>query len=465
MFIGRQEELQLLEDKFVARGGQLVVLYGRRRVGKTETLKKFCEGKEHVFYSCTEIPDELQLTAFSERVLQKGFPAAQYVRSFPEWTQALRSITELPASGKKLLIIDEFPYMVKGNASIPSILQKVWDDGLKDQDVMIVLCGSAMSFIENEILAEKNPLYGRATGILKMNEMSFYEAIMFLPNYNAFDKITAFAVLGGIPHYLKQFDDTLTLGENICKSILYRGSILYNEVEFLMRQELRETAIYNAIIEAAALGNTKLGDIHQKTQIEKTKLSAYLKNLINLNILHREFPVSVSVKEHANVQRGLYQVIDNFFRFWFAFVFPNLSELETGDVDGIWKHVVEPAIGGYTSRIFEDICRQYLRVQNRRSALPFYFTKIGRWWDKGSEIDIMAIDSNKQNILLSECKYRNSVVTLSELNALRGKFIPDDRKSKVYYYLFSKSGFSDEVVSTAKSDGVMIVTAEEVVQI
>jgi len=465
MFIGRQDELQFLEDKYNTEGGQLVVLYGRRRVGKTETLRKFCEGKEHVFYSCTESPDELQLAAFSGRVLQKGFPAAEYIKSFSEWNQALSSIAKLPVEGKKLLVIDEFPYMVKGNASIPSILQNIWDGRLRNENVMVVLCGSAMSFIENEILAEKNPLYGRTTGILKMNEMSFYEAIQFLPNYSALDQIAAFAALGGIPHYLKQFDDTLPLGENICRNILYRGSILYNEVEFLMRQELRETAIYNAIIEAVAMGNTRLGDIHQKTQIEKTKLSAYLKNLVNLNILRREFPVPGSVKEQANVQRGLYQVTDNFFRFWFAFVFPNLSELEAGDAYGIWEHAVEPAIDGYTSRIFEDICRQYLRVQNRRYALPFYFTKIGRWWEKGSEVDIIAIDSNKQNYLLGECKFKSSASTLSDLRALQGKFLPDDRDSKVFYCLFSKNGFSDEVIKTAKSEGVMIITAEEVARV
>jgi AAA+ ATPase superfamily predicted ATPase len=320
-----------------------------------------------------------------------------------------------------------------------------------------------MWFIEKEILAEKNPLYGRATGILKMTEMSFYDAIQFVPRYSALDKIAAYAVLGGIPHYLKQFDDTLSLGENIRKNILSRGSILYSEVEFLMRQELRETAIYNAIIEAVSLGNTKLNSIHQKTQIEKTKLSAYLKNLVDLGILRREFPVSDGVKEQANVQRGLYQVTDNFFRFWYAFVFPNLSELEAGDAEGIWEHVVEPALDEYTSRIFEDVCRQYLRVLNRKKALPFYFTKIGRWWDKANEIDIMATDSKKQNFLLGECKYRNSVVTLADLTALREKFVPKKDAGKVYYCLFSKSGFAEDVVGKAKAEGVMVITTEEVV--
>ena len=462
MFIGRQDELQFLNDKYNDASGQLIVLYGRRRVGKTETLRKFCEGKPHVFYSCTESPDELQLTSFSERMLSKGIPAAQYIKRFSDWTKALSSIAELPGGGKKVLVIDEFPYMVKGNSAIPSILQNLWDEGLRDKDIMIILCGSAMSFIEKEILAEKNPLYGRATGILKMNEMTFYDTIEFMPHYSALDKITAYAVLGGIPHYLKQFDDSLPLSRNIKKSILTRGSILYSEVEFLMRQELRETAIYNAIIEAVAMGNTKMNDIHQKTQIEKTKLSVYLKNLIELGIIHREFPLSDGIKEQANIQRGLYQVTDNFFRFWYAFVFPNLSELEAGDADGIWKYVVEPALDEYTSHIFEDICRQYLRRENRKNTLPFYFTKIGRWWDKANEIDIMATNAKKQNFLLAECKYRNTPVGTAELTALKTKFTAKNPKAKAYYYMFSKSGFTENIL---QADDVFLVDAEDIVSV
>lgn len=226
--------------------------------------------------------------------------------------------------------------------------------------------------------------------------MDFYDAIQFFPNYTALDKITAYAILGGIPHYLKQFDDHKSLEDNIKQNILQRGSILYSEVEFLMRQELRETTVYNTLIEAVALGNTKLGDIHAKTQIEKNKLTVYLKNLIDLGIVMREFPVADGIKEKANVQRGLYQITDNFFRFWYAFVFPNITELETGDAEGIYQFAVKPMLEAYTSRIFETVCIEYLRAKNRTNALPFRFTNIGRWWNKTDEIDIMAVDSEKQ---------------------------------------------------------------------
>lgn len=271
MFIGREAELRFLNDKYNDEKGQLVVLYGRRRVGKTETLREFCKDKPHVFYSCTQSTDRTQLARFSKQLMKEDIPAKNYISEFPDWERAFRAILELPYDEKKkLIVIDEFPYMCRGNKSIPSILQNLWDTDFKDHNVMVILCGSAMSFIEKELLAEKNPLYGRATGIYKMEPMGFYDAVKFFPDYSPRDKVLAYSVLGGIPHYLKQFNSKLTLEENIKRNILTKGSVLYSEVDFLLHQELRETPIYNSIIEAVALGNTKLNDISQKSLVEDT---------------------------------------------------------------------------------------------------------------------------------------------------------------------------------------------------
>ena len=196
MFIGREAELAFLQSKYEAKGGQLIVLYGRRRVGKTETLRQFCKGNPHVFYSCTQSTDKVQLAKFSRQVFKEDIPAKKYISEFADWESALRSVLDLPyGDRKKMLIIDEFPYMCKGNKSIPSILQNLWDSELKDQNVMIVLCGSAMSFIEKELLAEKNPLYGRAIGIYKMKGMGFYDAAKFFPDYRGV--ISPLALAGG----------------------------------------------------------------------------------------------------------------------------------------------------------------------------------------------------------------------------------------------------------------------------
>jgi len=479
MFIGRKQELQFLEDKYNSKGGQLIVLYGRRRVGKTETLREFCKGKKHIFYSCREVSDRLQLRSFSEKLLKENIPAASYIKEFADWETALKSVLDLPyGDEKKLLIIDEFPYMCRGNESIPSVLQNLWDELFKDENVMIVLCGSAMSFIEKELLAEKNPLYGRATGIYKMEAMGFYDAVQFFPDYSDRDKIIAYSILGGIPHYLRQFDADLTLEENIKRNILTKGCVLYSEVEFLLRQELRETPLYNSIIEAVALGNTKLNDISVKSLVEDTsKTSVYLKNLIELEIIKREFSVDDGMKERANTNRGLYRLTDNFFRFWYAFVFTNYSELESGDADGVFEYAIKPNLHEFASFVFEDVCREYVRKMQRNGKLPFRYQRMGRWWGKTTvrrkdktevqetEIDLLAVSQKADQYLVGECKFKGRPFSFTEYLDTSAKLSQQKEKAEFFYYLFSESGFDDNLTAEAeKDDHLTLVGLEDVVK-
>lgn len=472
MFIGREAELRFLEDKYKEQKGQLIVLYGRRRVGKTETLREFCKGKPHVFYSCTQSTDSIQLSKFSMQLLKENVPASRYVSQFEDWEAAFRSIIDLPyGDEKKLIVIDEFPYMCKGNKSIPSILQNLWDSELKDSNVMIILCGSAMSFIEKDLLAEKNPLYGRATGIYKMTEMGFYDSIRFFPDYSDVDKVLVYSILGGIPHYLRQFDPNLPLEENIKKNILTKGCVLYSEVEFLLHQELRETPIYNAIIEAVALGNTKLNDISQKALInESSKTSVYLKNLIELGIATREFSVGSSIKEKANAGRGIYRLTDNFFRFWYAFGFTNLSQLEDGDVDGVYEFVIAPALHKFASFAFEDICREFVRELQKDNALPFRYVKMGRWMGRttvrdsrtpggmrseDTEVDILAIGKDDKNYLVGECKFKGVPFSYTEYLDTLAKLSSLKEKAVFHYALFSESGFNEKIIAEAKEQSAL----------
>ena len=474
MFIGRETELRFLQDKYEDKKGQLIVLYGRRRVGKTETLREFCKDKPHVFYSCTQSTDKVQMAKYSKQVFKENIPAKQYISEFADWESALHSVLDLPYGDKKrLLIIDEFPYMCKGNPSIPSILQALWDTELKDQNVMIVLCGSAMSFIEKELLAEKNPLYGRATGIYKMTEMSFYDAVKFFPAYSDRDKVLAYSVLGGIPHYLNQFNPELSLADNIKKNIFTKGCVLYSEVDFLLHQELRETPIYNSLIEAVALGNTKLNDISQKSLVDDTsKTSVYLRNLIELGIIEREFSVDAKIKEKANTNRGTYRLTDNFFRFWYAFGFTNFSQLEDGDVEGVYHYVVEPALHQFASYAFEDICREFTKELQKKNALPFRYSKIGRWTGKTTvrdkhaatgtrvaetEIDVLCINRDETAYLVGECKFKGVPFAYSEYLDTRAKLAPLQEKAKFYYALFAESGFDEKIVEEARQDDCVLL--------
>jgi len=480
MFIGREAELKFLNDRYKEKKGQLIVLYGRRRVGKTETLRKFCKDKRHVFFSCTQSTDRVQLAKFSSQILKEDIPAKQYITEFSDWEKAFCAILDLPyGSDKKLVVIDEFPYMCRGNKSIPSILQNLWDAKLRDGKVMIILCGSAMSFIEKELLAEKNPLYGRATGIYKMKEMGFYDAVKFFPNYSPVDKVLAYAVLGGIPHYLNQWNTDLSVGENIKRNILTKGCVLYSEVEFLLHQELRETPIYNSIIEAVALGNTKLNDISQKSLVEDTsKTSVYLKNLIELGIVEREFSVDAGMKKKANAGRGTYRLTDNFFRFWYAFGFANYSQLEDGDVDGVYEYIVEPALHEFASFTFEDVCREFVREMQKDNVLPFRYVKMGRWTGKTTvrdeneenglrtaetEIDLLGIGRGEKEYLVGECKFKKSPFSYSEYLDTVAKLNPQKQKAKFYYALFSENGFDEKVIREAEKTDMSLYPLETIV--
>ena len=291
-----------------------------------------------------------------------------------------------------------------------------------------------------------------------------------------------YAVLGGIPHYLNQFSPQLSVADNIKRNILTKGSVLYSEADFLLHQELRETPIYNSIIEAVALGNTKLNDISQKSLVEDTsKTSVYLKNLIELGIVEREFSVDVVMKEKANTNRGTYRLTDNFFRFWYAFGFANLSQLEDGDVEGVYKYLVAPALHEFASLVFEDVCKEFVRELQKKNALPFRYSKIGRWTGKTTvrdknaenglrtaetEIDLLGIGRGAKEYLVGECKFKRSPFSYSEYLDTIAKLTPQKEKAKFYYALFSESGFDDKIVAEAEtSEELYLYNLETIVNL
>lgn len=453
-FIGRTNELEFLESSYAQSNAQLVVLYGRRRVGKTEILSHFAQGKDHVFFAAPQANKDEQLAAFSRQMFEAGAPASRYLRQYPDWETALQDIANLPASAdgnKRLVILDEFPYLVRSDKSLPSIIQNLWDHTLRHNNITLVLCSSSMSFIEKEILSEKSPLYGRATGILRVDPMPYWDAAKFFPHYTPANNALAFAVLGGVPHYLAQFDPDEDVATNIRQRILRRGAALYSEAEFLMHQEFREPATYNTILQAVALGATQLNDIAQRTAMPAAAVSSYLRNLIEVNIVEREFPTNAKPIEESKVMRGLYRLSDNFFRFWYAFVAPNRSDLEIGDIDGVWRHDVEPLLHDFAGTPFERICAQWLRRENMRGQLPFRASHIGRWWDARTEIDVVATDKSATHLIAGECKFRNRPMDIPMLRRLQEKALRL-KGAERSAMLFSLGGFSPELTKLAYED-------------
>lgn len=457
MFVGREDELRFLNEKYESDHSEFIVIYGRRRIGKTALIKEFIKDKKHTFYSAVQITDSVQLEKMSAIILN-GFDTQIYTDKFGDWEVLFRFLADQCRVGEKhVLVMDEFPYMVEGNRSLPSVLQKMWDHYFKDLNVMFIISGSSMSFMEKEVLSEKNPLYGRTTGILRIKELDFEVSRAFMGEGDLDLHMNYYSIFSGVPYYLSLIDHRISLQENIKNNILRNGSVLFNEVEFLLKQELREVAQYNAIIESIALGDTKLNDIYQKTGIEKTKLPYYLGGLIDLGIVIKEYPSTIKVKEQAKRRSGIYKIDNSYFRFYYAFVYPYISELMEGNIDIILEDVIMERLPMFTSIEFEKVAISYIRELARNKESPIRPVRIGRWWNKDKEIDIVAYDVNG-SFMFGECKWRNEKVNMKVLDQLKHKaqFI-EKAVGERYYILFSKSGFTKELLTYYKETDDLIL--------
>ena len=462
VFIGREKELSDLNELYVQDKFQLFVLYGRRRVGKTTLLNEFCRDKDTIFYSAEQSNNKNNLEKFSELVF--NFYNETNLESFSSWTNALSYINERQKDKRLVLVIDEFPYLVKKNKALLSELQHLIDHTLIKGNIFMIICGSYMGFMEKEILGSKSPLFGRRTGQLKMKPFNYQTSIKFLEGFSNEDKLKIYGAFGGTPLYLQQVRENETFEENIKRAYLKVTSYLYEEALLLLRQEVQEPGVYSAIIEAIASGYTKSNEISTKIGEDSAKCLKYIKTLCELGILHKETPFG----EKEASRKTIYAISDFMFRFWYRYVFANRTLVEIGAQQAVWLKRIEPDYNSYMGIVFERICADYLSIKNANGELPILFTSIGRWWGTNptkrsqEEIDLVANDG--KDYLFCECKWRNEKLDLSVLNALKAKAdVFGKNRNKTYFILFSKSGFTDAIIDEAKIDNsIMLVDLNKI---
>jgi hypothetical protein len=436
-FYDRTEELDALGTAFESPSHDFYVVYGRRRVGKTELLTHFCADRPHIYFLAAQEAKDRQREKFVEKVADYFDDRVPRIDS---WDEALTYLGEKLATEQLVVAIDEFPYLVEENTSLPSYLQSFVDEQLQETDSMLVLCGSSVSTMESEVLGHESPLYGRRTGQIDVQPFSFQQAHEVI-DYDIEDAIRSFAVTGGTPMYLTLFDYDHSLTENIQTHILSPTARLYNEPEFLLRTELRNPARYMSILEAIATGHTTPNEISGATGIDVGPLSKYLQTLRRLRLIDREVPVTASAKQS---KRSRYRVADEFLRFWFRFVEPNRSSIEEAP-DVVYDGTIEPNLPDHVATTFEDVCQEAVWEAIRRGTLASY-SEVGRWWYGEDEIDIVGLAPDADRILLAECKWTTepvgqSLVSQLHENAERVRWGPDTRDEE--FALFSKSGFVD----------------------
>ena len=459
MFVDRQEELAALERAYGSGRAELLVIYGRRRVGKTELLREFCRGKPHVFFVATLGSDAEQLAAFSTALWRQAQGAVPEGFTFPSWEAAFTFSAQLPE--RPLVVMDEFSYLVQANGAIPSLLQKAWDEALRSSRVMLVLSGSYVGLMEREVLAYRAPLYGRRTGGFVLQPLELPAAALFFPAYSAVQKLEAWSVLGGMPYYLESFTDSADLWSNIRETILGPRGLLYREPQLVLMEELREPRNYFSILRAIAQGNRRLSDIVRASGLgQATAVSRYLDVLQGLRLVVREVPATES-QPHKS-KKGLYKLEDHFLRFWFRYVQPHQGALELGLVEQVLQRSVQPTFDQFVSFAFEEAARQYVARVVRSGQLPFLIERVGSYWDGNEEIDVVAADDVQGALLVGECKWWAAPVGLNVLAELKRKaaLLPR-RASHVKLMLFAKSGFTPELEAVAAREGVSLVGVEE----
>lgn len=462
MFIGRNKEVEALNRLYKSDKFEFVVIYGRRRVGKTALINHFINEKKAIYFMGVESNEKQNLENFSKSIIAFS-SGIQAETSFSSYQAALEYAFKLAENERIILAIDEYPYVARSSKSLASTLQMLIDKYKDNSKLMIILCGSSMSYMEDNVLAYKAPLYGRRTAQMKIEPFDFDECCTYLRELSDEDKAYIYGIAGGTPQYLLQINDNLSVEENIKNTYLNPMSFLYEEPLNLLKQEVREPAIYNAIITAIATGHSRMSEISTKVGESTTVCSGYLKNLISLGIIKKETPYG----EKAS-KKSIYSIEDNMFCFWYRFVPDNSSVIARGAVDLVYRRI-EAQLNDYMGRVFEEICAQYLWKLLLTGKMPIEFVSLGRWWGNDPrkkaqiEIDIMG-EKDSASAVFAECKWRNENVDLDVLETLvdrSGLF----HYTKMHYFLFSKTGFTKGCVEKAKLMGnVTLVTYNDIVR-
>lgn len=417
----------------------VLVLYGRRRVGKTTLVTTVLDELNFpsVYYLCDKRGTAPNARAFAARCADELDDVEPAVDGFTDAFEYLATRVD----GPFVVALDEFSYLVEADNAVPSAFQGIVDEVLDGTDISLVLLGSSISMMEEEVLGYESPLYGRRTGQWRLEPMTVGEAAGFLSNYGPVEMIRAYGAVGGVPAYLDQFDAEVDLLTNVERHILTKGAYLYEEPEFLLRQELREPATYMAILEAIAMGATRVTEIATEIDRNASSLSRYLQNLERLAIVERERPVT-----DPN-DRGVYRVTDHFLRFWFRYVLPNRSTLEQGHTTPVLD-AIDETLPSHTSWTFEAVCRQSVRTP----AFPVNCARVGRWWYEEQEIDVAGLNDDTNTLLLGECKWTTDTVgvdLLDDLEALQSDVRWHGSDRTVVYALFAKTGFTRDLRTVA----------------
>ena len=457
-FFGREKELLALEREY-SRDGGFVVIYGRRRIGKTTLIKQFIKGKTAFYFLATKEVESQSMKRFAGVIARTTGNTVLQKAVFSDWLDLFQTVADYKPGEKKVLVIDEFPYLVKVNDSFPSILQNAWDEILKDSNVMLILCGSLISMMKKHALSYESPLYGRRTAQMRIAPLPF--TTVYENQKLSFEEAAEqYSITGGVPKYMEFFSDGQPLYEQIKENVLSKNGFLYEEPNFLLTDEVQVPTNYFSIIKVIADGNHKLGTIAGILGLETSALTPYLKTLSELGFIEKQVPVTE--KNAEKTRKGLYFISDNFLRFWFRYVYPYKGELELDNTQISLDELDKDFKEKFVAFAYEDICKEIFARLCSDKAIDFTPSKIGSYWlnDKSgnTQIDVMAVDTVNKRLFAGECKYHNQPIDADVYFELVKK-VDNSSEIKsafkgytVIYGVFSKSGFTSRMTDISNSN-------------
>ena len=457
-FLGREKEILDLEKEYNRDGG-FVVIYGRRRIGKTTLIKQFIKSKTAFYFLATKEVESQSMKRFAGVIARTTGNSVLQKAAFSDWLDLFQAVADYKPNEKKVLVIDEFPYLVKVNDSFPSILQNAWDEILKDSNVMLILCGSLISMMKKHALSYESPLYGRRTAQMRIAPLPF--TTVYENQKLSFEEAAEqYSITGGVPKYMEFFSDGQPLYEQIKENVLSKNGFLYEEPNFLLTDEVQVPTNYFSIIKVIADGNHKLGTIAGILGLETSALTPYLKTLSELGFTEKQVPVTE--KNAEKTRKGLYFISDNFLRFWFRYVYPYKGELELDNTQISLDELDKDFKEKFVAFAYEDICKEIFARLCSDKAIDFTPSKIGSYWlnDKSgnTQIDVMAIDTVNKRLFAGECKYHNQPIDADVYFELVKK-VDNSTEIKsafkgytVIYGVFSKSGFTSRMTDISNSN-------------
>lgn len=471
MFIGRERELQSLEKVYAKEGFGMTVIYGRRRVGKSTLITEFIKEKKAIFYTATKVGADRNLELFAKQVLDVVDPDYSGV-AFSSLENVLDILTKRTSVSdeKVILVIDELPYWAEKDEALLSILQKYIDTQWLDNNLMLILCGSALSFMENKVLSEKSPVFGRRDSQIKLEAFNYKDSALFVPNYSPEDKAVCYGVTGGVAKYLAMIDSTKSLDDNIKRLFFNTDGYLYDETKNLLTQEFADVTLVNNIIEQVASGENTLNIIASKVKEKDATVLYSLDKLIDVGLVEKK----KCITEEKNKKKTQYVLKDHMFKFWYEFIPKAISVIEMGQGELYYEKVVKPQLHAFMGSVFEEMCRYYTLEHGIQGAFGSFITEVGTWWgveqlqddtgkwyQQATDIDVVGLSTVDNTAVIGECKFKNEKIDRGVYETLLGRArLIAGKYNVTKYLLFSLSGFTDWFDTQDKTN-IVLITVED----